>query len=163
MSLSFANELVLSFNCVSQTRDYKTLLTDMDTLQKVSVQNSKFEFGTHIEYMREMIDKPQFLPRNFDICVGFYTDVAAEFDIFINNEFVHHYTLVPGEELHSLYNKNNERVAWVSLNTPKNETCWEIRNIQTALKPLKLITVGVHLNYDLRRETISSKWREIVI
>jgi len=106
-----------------------------------------------------------FIPRLFDLYFGFYSDVTIEFDIFVNDNFIRHYILEKRKltPLYNKNNKNNENIAWVSLNTPCYDNCLEIRNIKTNTNQFNLILLGVNLNFDLRNETISSKKHEIIL
>jgi hypothetical protein len=107
--------------------------------------------------------KPQlFISRRCDVCFGLYSDTSIEFDIFVDNRFIHHYVLEPGI-FSPLYNENNKNIACVSLNIRHNYA-WEIRNIKTDTNPFNLILLNTDLRYDdLRMEMADSKIVEFIL
>jgi hypothetical protein len=185
MSLSYLNELKVAFENLSTIDDYKSFVDELECLSKMFKENLPFGFGTHRQtvkinedstytsinrnqaYMSDTIifdtegkhvtpTKKVFLSRGSDLIFGFYTDTPMEFDIFVNDKLKNHYVLEEGK-FYPLLNETSDKIVLVSLNTHEENTCWEIRNMNTNTNPFSLVLLTANLATELRNETSKSR------
>lgn len=129
---------------------------------KCAINNNLFEsyrdttFLEKGEYYLKFVDqyilidpnKKNYVTRELPYVVGFYSDYGVDFDIYINNEFTQHYSLI--REKLTILKIHDDPIIHCSKVCPNEDDALEIRNIRTNFitDEIKIVVLGINVNND---------------
>ena len=140
-----------------------------------SAIETPFTFATDIQIIDTTQTGSKYVKRNYEWVLGFYADYDIEFDLYVDNVLQNHYHVKKNEyspltkqTLEERYSSStNEFYMHCSRNCPNDNDALEIRNLTTTndeiTNEIKLILLGVVLNYNESKETISSLIKEDIL
>ena len=150
--------------------DYKQYISSYN--EAITILNDKkdipFIYATHVQEIDISQENTKFVTRIYEYVLGFYSDYYISFDLYIGDIFQNHY-YVDKNKYVPLTKESGDVFIHCSLNCPNNNNALEIRNLTTTYdlckvtEEIKLIFLGVILNYDERKETSTSGITEISI